>query len=136
MVLISASHVTLLITINWVAALSIPQSGHSVITTLTPSNLSSSELGLISTANSSVNAPDTAPILNLTVPDVESVPDAVNVRCSYGHELESDDCLDALNTFVYPPYRNLTIAARKVGFPFYDLDLPIRWISGKPQSDL
>ena len=72
-----------------------------------------------------------APLLNVTTPQVPSVSETGRIRCSYGHELRMDDCIDALNTFVYPPDRNLSIAQRNQGPQHWDLDLPVRWISGK-----
>lgn len=114
------------------SALNIPNNPNSLITTPTAINLSSSELRLISSLNNSTTQPDLAPVLNLTAPNLPTLsrPKDVLVDCTFGHELEYNDCLDALNTFVYPPSRNLTIAQRIPPYVTSDLSLPVRWISG------
>lgn len=124
------SHTVLLITAVSVTALDLPQSQHGITAATTPFNLSSSELRLISSLSNSTKAPKTTPPLNLTVPGLSLAQTNEQIRCSYGHELIYNDCLDALNTFVYPADRELSIGQRAGGRPRWDLDLPIKWISG------
>lgn len=124
------SHAALLITAVSVIALNVAQSQDGILVTSTSYHLSSQESRLLSSGNSSVKAPDPSLLLNTTVPNLPSASNDVHIRCSYGHELHMDDCTDALNTFLYPPDRNLTIAQRHEGHPHWDLDLPVRWMSG------
>ncbi|KAL6717430.1 hypothetical protein ACLMJK_005345 [Lecanora helva] len=96
-----------------------------------PYELSASEARLLSSLNSSHNSSVNSPPLNVTVGSLPTAPSDARVRCGYSSELRFDDCMDALNTFVYPPRRNLSIGNRIAsGQSYWDLDLPVRWVSG------
>ena len=118
----------------WVAtatALILPRDSSGSLVVSTPYNLSTSELGLLSSFNSSATASDIRPMLNETVPEGSPQLNDAQIRCSFSRELEHNDCLDALNTFTYPRNRNLTIGQRLSGGRVaWDLDLPVRWLSG------
>ena len=119
-----------IISVTLVTALDTSPLQDHIIASSTLSNTSESELKLISSALNYTKASDTPPLLNLSIPDVGLHSNDVQVRRSYGRELECNDCLDALNTVAYPQSRNLTVGPRKGGYPYWDLDLPLRWISG------
>ena len=129
--LIEIAKVALFVTAVSAVAFSLPQSQDGILFTSAPYNLSSSESRLLHSINGSGNTATMAPLLNATIPRLPPLSDDVSIRCSYGRELRMDDCIDALNTFVYPPDRNLSIAQRAKRPQRWDLKLPVRWISGK-----
>ena len=96
-------------------------------------NLSASDLRLLISANNSMKPPDSAPYSNTISADPPSISNVVHYRCSYGHQLHYADCLDALSTFAFPPETTLMIGDR-VSFRKWDLNLPVRWISGESQD--
>jgi len=113
------------------SALNLPPNPSNLFAPSTAYNLSTAELTLISTLNNSTAPPSPPPLLNLTVPNLPPASRNVEVKCSFGHELEYNACLDALNQFVYPPTRSLTIGPRRALYARWDLELPVRWLSGK-----
>ena len=112
-------------------ALNLPQLASNILTATTY-NSSSSEQNLIPNLNNLTAASTQQPFLNTTALDLPPVSDKVEVKCTFGHELEYNDCLDALHQFLYPPFRNLTIGPRRIAWSPLDLALPVRWLSGKP----
>ena len=117
-------------------AFNLPLFQDGITTPTTLQNVSSSEPSLNDLLKSSIYAPREVPLLNLTTPDLKSGANSFNVRCSPGRELIYNDCLDALNTFLYPLDRNLTIGRRVGIHSRWDLELPVRWISGDLCSTL
>ena len=131
MLLMTKSSVALCIVSAYTISSEPLQPPNGIIALSEPHNLPSSELRLISVANSSYRTSTDPPKLNLTTPDLNSSPAGVDIRCNYGHQLVYNDCIDALNTFIFAPDRNLTVGTRGFPAPYWDLDLPIRWISGE-----
>lgn len=115
------------------AALNIPQNTNSLFTASVSYNLSNSGLTIIpQSTNTSVGA-ESLPSANLTLPDTTPESDDEQIRCTYGQQLETESCFDALNTFMYSfPGRGFSVGDRDAGN--WDLNLPIRWISGKQCS--
>lgn len=97
-------------------ALHFPQDLFQSIAASAPYNLSIPDSRLISQLNTTTVKNGPSHLLNTTVPKPSLKNNQVLIDCSYGHELEYDSCLDALNTFVYP-HRNrpLTIGQRSMG---------------------
>jgi hypothetical protein len=104
--------------ITTVSAIAIPfqQDLSQSIAASAPYNLSVPDSRLISQLNTTTAKTGPSQLLNTTVPKPPLKNDQVLIDCSYGHELEYDSCLDALNTFVYPRRnRPLTIGQRFMG---------------------
>ena len=102
-----------------------------------PLNLSVSPSLLTSNFNYSTIAAEPAPILNLTTPVLaagETASNNIDINCRYGTGMNYDSCVDAFNTFQETRTGNLTIGPRaQTAMTYslqYDLQLPVRWISG------
>lgn len=59
----------------------------------------------------------------------------IGINCPSGSSLTYDSCVDAFNSFQETRTRNLTVGARAPPGPSgayqqYDLQLPVRWITG------
>ena len=135
MLLNSKSTAVLFITIGLTATLNLPKPQSGIHAVWVPQNLSSPELSFISTANNFTEPTQTAPLLNTTIPDLGHASNDLQVRCTFGHDLVYNDCIDALSTFGYIPDQALTINQRSSHTRF-DLNLPVRWISGDSHGKL
>ena len=124
---------TIFATLSSAIALSLPNLQNSGLATPALHNLSASELQLLISANNTIRPPDPAPYSNTINADPPSISNNVHYRCSYGHQLNYADCLDALSTFAFPPETTLMIGNR-VSFRKWDLNLPVRWISGETRD--
>lgn len=74
-----------------------------------------------------------SPLLNTTVPSIPNSNatslEGLHVVCE-GHNILQSSCFDAINTFGPQSPRYLSVGERVPGMLSYDLNLPVRWISG------
>lgn len=129
----------LLVRITFASASTIPTDTNTQ--QLRFSNLSLSPAQIVALSNSSTTSLSPAPALDVTVPTIAAASNNIDVTCGYGAVLTYDSCVDAFNTFRETRTTNLTIGKRPPAGPDtmqhtqYDLQLPIRWISGTTAPD-
>lgn len=117
------------------AGFSLTQSTDSLLASSIVSNstLATDVLSLLDYPNTTAQP---APSLNTSIPNISTNNATLNdlhITCQ-GQGVLQFSCLDALNTFDAQLPRVLTVGQRVPGQQNFDLNLPVRWISGTLQN--
>ncbi|KAK3172990.1 hypothetical protein OEA41_006318 [Lepraria neglecta] len=120
------------------AGFGLTQSPDSLLAQYASSNISNSTFAtdVLSLLNYPNTTAQLAPSLNTTIPNISINNATLNdmlITCQ-GYSVLQLSCLDALNTFDAQLPRLLTVGQRVPGKRDFDLNLPVRWISGTLQN--
>ena len=120
------------------AGFGLTQSPDSLLAQYASSNISNSTFAtdVLSLLNYPNTTAQPAPSLNTTIPNISTNNATLNhmfITCQ-GHSILQFSCLDAINTFDTQLPGLLTVGQRVPGKRNFDLNLPVRWISGTLQN--
>ena len=120
------------------AGFGLTQSTDSLLAQYASSIVSNSTLAtdVLSLLNYPNTTAQPAPSLNTSIPNISTNNATLNdlhITCQ-GQSVLQLSCLDALNTFDAQLPRVLTVGQRVPGEQNFDLNLPVRWISGTLQN--
>jgi hypothetical protein len=119
----------LMITIATTAALNLPQDTGRILAASEGQNDSNPGFIIVPQTTNTTTAAGSLSLSNTTSSDIGLTAGKVQIQCTYGHQVETVACLDALHTFTSGFRKSeFTIGDRATGD--WDLNLPIRWISG------